>query len=57
MNRTPETIYQYYSTEADARGGRFTRKCAKGTKATAPKWSESLVAAGAVRLPKGKRRR
>lgn len=41
MNRTPETIYQYYSTEADARGGRFTRKCAKGSKATAPKWSES----------------
>lgn len=41
MNRTPETIYQYYSTEADARGGRFTRKCAKGTKATAPKWSQN----------------
>lgn len=32
MNRTPETIYQYYSTEADARGGRFTRKCYKASK-------------------------
>jgi len=41
MNRTPATIYQYYSTEADARGGRFTRKCAKGSKATAPKWSQN----------------
>jgi hypothetical protein len=41
MNRTPATIYQYYGTEADARGGRFTRKCAKSSKATAPKWSQN----------------
>lgn len=31
MNRTPATIYQYYGTEADARGGRFTRKCYKAS--------------------------
>lgn len=31
MNRTPATIYQYYATEADARGGRFTRKCYKAS--------------------------
>ena len=31
MNRTPATIFQYYGTEADARGGRFTRKCYKAS--------------------------
>lgn len=41
MNRTPATIYQHYSTEADARGGRFTRKCVKANKANAPKWSQN----------------
>ena len=39
MNRTPATIYQYYGTEADARDGRFTRKCIKTSKAKAPQWS------------------
>lgn len=42
MNRTPVTVLQYYSTEADARGGRFTRKCVKVTdRANAPKWSQN----------------
>lgn len=39
MNRTPATIFKYYGTEADARDGRFTRKCIKTSKAKAPEWS------------------
>ncbi len=36
MNRSPKTVYQRYTIEANARGGRYTRGCLKSSKAMAP---------------------